>query len=158
MKSVPGIKNAKLRNFGMTLGTRDSRKIIGEYNLTKDDIMNQSRFYDSIGIFPEFIDGYNVLTLPTTGRYFQIPFRSLIPLKIDNLLVAGRCIGGDNISHATMRNIMACCVTGQGAGVIAGISIKNNTIVRNTNIKDIQNELLSQGVSVFHPLSMKSKL
>ena len=95
--------------------------------------MNQGRFHDS-GIFPEFIDGYNVLTLPTTGRYFQIPARSLIPLKIDNLLVAGRCIGGDNISHAAMRNMMACCVTGQG-GVIAGISIKEKDIVRNTNIK-----------------------
>lgn len=150
-KELPGFENAKLRNFGMTLGTRDSRKIIGEYNLCKKDVMEQGRFYDSIGIFPEFIDGYNVLTLPTTGRFFQIPFRSLIPKKIDNLLIAGRCIGGDNISHAAMRNMMACCVTGQGAGVAAAISIKNNTIVRNTSFEAIQKELLKQGVSVFNP-------
>ena len=56
----------------MTLGTRDSRKIIGRYNLTGEDVKNQARFEDSIGIFPEFIDGYNILILPTTGRYFQV--------------------------------------------------------------------------------------
>ena len=61
----------------MTLGTRDSRKIIGRYNLTGEDVKNQARFEDSIGIFPEFIDGYNILILPTTGRYFQVKFSNL---------------------------------------------------------------------------------
>merc|ERR1711997_1266443 len=69
-KMIPGFQNAKLRNFGMKIGTRDSRKIIGRYNLTSKDVRNQAKFEDSIGIFPEFIDGYNILILPTTGRYF----------------------------------------------------------------------------------------
>ena len=69
-KLVPGFEKAKLRNFGMTLGIRDTRKIIGQYNLTKEDVCNQAEFKDSIGIFPEFIDGYNVLILPITGNYF----------------------------------------------------------------------------------------
>jgi hypothetical protein len=73
-KYAPAFENAKLRNFGMALGTRDSRKIIGKYNLTEHDVRNQARFEDSIGIFPEFIDGFGVLVLPTTGRYFQVPF------------------------------------------------------------------------------------
>ena len=115
-ETVPGFEKARLRNFGMTLGTRDSRKIIAEYNLTKEDVLNQGRFSDTIGIFPEFLDGYNILTLPTNGRYFQVPLRCLIPIKIDNLLVAGRCVSGDNYSHAAMRNMMACTVT-DGAGV-----------------------------------------
>ena len=75
------------------------------------------------GIFPEFVDGYQVLTLPTTGRYFQVPLRACIPTKVDNLLVAGRCCGGDNVSHAAMRNMMACTVSGQGAGVAAAVSV-----------------------------------
>ena len=145
---VPGFEKAKLRNYGMTLGIRDSRKIICEYNLTKNDVMNQGRYNDAIGIFPEFIDGYNVLMLPTTGRYFQIPLRSVIPLKIDNLLVAGRCIGGDKISHAAMRNMMACTVTGQGAGVAAAVSLIKNTIVRDVNCIDVQRELLKQNVKL----------
>ena len=90
---VPGFEKSKLRNFGMTLGTRDYRKIVGEYNLTKEYVLNQARFPDSIGIFPEFIDGYNILRIPTTGRYFQVPFRCLVPLKIENLLVAEMCFG-----------------------------------------------------------------
>ena len=150
---VPGFENCKLRNFGMTLGTRDSRKIIGEYNLTEKDVTNQARFNDKIGIFPEFIDGYNILTLPTTGRYFDVPFRCLVPLKIDNLLVAGRCVAGDKISHAAMRNMMACTVTGQGAGVAAAISIINNKIVRNVNINLVQKELIRQGVTLWPKLS-----
>ena len=68
---VPGFAKARLRNFGMTIGTRDSRKIIGRHNLTAEEVKNQAEFPDSIGTFPEFIDGYNILILPTTGRYFQ---------------------------------------------------------------------------------------
>ena len=113
---VPGFEKARLRNFGMTIGTRDSRKIIGRYNLNSDDVRYEARFDDSIGIFPEFIDGYNILILPTTGRYFHVPYGCLVPPKVDNLLVAGRCVAGDKTSHAAMRNMMACTVTGQGAG------------------------------------------
>jgi hypothetical protein len=85
---VPGFEEANLRNFAMTLGTRDSRKIIGKYALTEHDVRNQARFDDSIGIFPEFLDGYGVLVLPTTGRYFQVPYGILLPENVENLLVA----------------------------------------------------------------------
>src|ERR1700690_2887713 len=68
---MPGCEDAKLRNFGMTLGVRDTRKLDALYNLTGADVREQGRFEDSIGIFPEFIDGYGILILPTTGRYFQ---------------------------------------------------------------------------------------
>ena len=104
---VPGFENAKLRNFGMTLGCRDSRKIIGRYSLTENDVKNEARFKDSIGILPEFLDGYNVLILPTTGRYFQLPYGCLVPQSVDNLLEADRCVAGDKISHSAMRNMMA---------------------------------------------------
>ena len=80
---MPGCENAKLRNFGMTLGVRDTRKIDALYNLTDADVREQARFDDSIGIFPEFIDGYGVLVLPTTGRYFQVPYRALVPQGVE---------------------------------------------------------------------------
>lgn len=146
--TTPGFENAKLRTFGMTLGIRDTRKIIGRYNLTKYDVTNQSRFKDSIGIFPEFIDGYSVLTLPTSGRYFQVPYGCLIPEKIDNLLVGGRCVAGDKISHAAMRNMMACTVSGQGAGVAAAISFKTNMTTQNVDIIKVQEELIKQKVRI----------
>ena len=146
---VPGFERAKLRNFGMTLGTRDSRKIVGRYNLTGHDVRNQARFEDSIGIFPEFQDGYGVLILPTTGRYFQVPYGSTVPAKVQNLLVAGRCIAGDAMSHASTRNMMCCTVTGQGAGVAAAVSIQDRVSSSAVDIRRVQRALKRQGVRVF---------
>jgi hypothetical protein len=147
---APGFEGADLRNFGMTLGIRDTRKIVGRYNLTEQDVRQQARFEDSIGIFPEFIDGYGVLILPTTGRYFQIPYRALLPQplpwQVDNLLVAGRAIAGDKISHASVRNMMCCTVTGQGAGVAAAMSVKHNVTTCKIDVCLIQAELQRQGV------------
>ena len=145
---VPGFERAKLRNFGMTLGCRDSRKIIGRYSLTEYDVKNEARFKDAIGIFPEFLDGYNVLILPTTGRYFQVPYGCLVPQSVENLLVAGRCVAGDKISHCAMRNMMACTVTGQGAGVAAAVSLQSETSTGNVDIRAVQMELERQGVRI----------
>jgi ribulose 1,5-bisphosphate synthetase/thiazole synthase len=142
---MPGCEDAKLRNFGMTLGIRDTRKIDALYNLTGNDVREQARFDDAIGIFPEFIDGYGVLILPTTGRYWHVPYRALVPKGVGNLLVAGRCIGGDKISHASARNMMCCAVAGQGAGVAAAVSFKRGEAFDRLNIDAVQKELARQG-------------
>ena len=147
-KFMPGCAGAKLRNFGMTLGIRDTRKIDAVYNLTGDDVRNQARFDDAIGIFPEFIDGYGVLILPTTGRYWHVPYRAMLPKKIGNLLVAGRSIGGDKISHASARNMMCCAVGGQGAGVAAAVSIQRNESFDRLDIGAVQQELVRQGARI----------
>ena len=142
----PGCENARLRNFGMTLGIRDTRKIDAAYNMTSEDVRNQARFEDSVGIFPEFIDGYGILILPTTGRYFHLPYRTLLVKGVENLLVAGRATGGDRDSHAATRNMMCCTVTGQGAGVAAAISVKHEQSFSDLNIELLQLELRRQGV------------
>ena len=144
--SVPGFEKSKLRNFGMALGVRDTRKVVGKYELSSDDVRNQAKFEDSVGIFPEFIDGYNVLILPTTGRYFEVPYGCMVPLEVDNLLVAGRCVAGDMVSHAAMRNMMACTVTGQGAGVAAAISLQQDKSTAQVDMAGVQAELERQGV------------
>lgn len=146
---TPGAEQAKLRNFGMTIGIRDTRKIDAVYNLTAYDVREQGRFTDSVGIFPEFIDGYGILILPTTGRYFQVPYWSMVPKKIKNLLVTGRSIGGDRDSHAAVRNMMCCTVAGQGAGVAAAVSVKSGRSLVDIAIADVQAELKRQDVRVF---------
>lgn len=145
---TPGCENAKLRNFGMTIGIRDTRKIDAEYNMVASDVREQGRFDDSIGIFPEFIDGYGILILPTTGRYFHVPYRAMLPKKIGNLLVTGRNIGGDRDSHCSVRNMMCCTVSGQGAGVAAALSLKTDTTVQDVSIAAVQKELVRQGVRI----------
>ena len=144
---TPGCENAKLRNYGMTIGIRDTRKLVARYDLTANDVREQGRFDDSVGIFPEFIDGYGILILPTTGRYFQVPYRSMVPSTgVDNLLVTGRSIGGDQTSHAAVRNMMCCTVSGQGAGVAAAIAVKSGRTVADVDIAAVQAELGRQEV------------
>jgi hypothetical protein len=145
---MPGCEDAKLRNFGMTLGVRDTRKIDAAYNLTAADVKGEGRFDDAIGIFPEFIDGYGVLILPTTGRYFHVPYRSLVPKGVGNLLVAGRSIGGDKLSHAAVRNMMCCAVSGQGAGTAAAISLKTGRAPAEVEVAAVQAELKRQGARI----------
>jgi ribulose 1,5-bisphosphate synthetase/thiazole synthase len=145
---MPGCEEAKLRNFGMTLGVRDTRKIDALYNLTDADVRQQGRFNDAVGIFPEFVDGYGILLLPTTGRYFHVPYRSLVPKGVDGLIVAGRCIGGDKVSHAAVRNMMCCAVSGQGAGVAAAISLRTQESFERLDIAEVQKELRRQGARI----------
>ena len=145
---TPGCEGIRLRNFGMTIGIRDTRKVDCAYNMTERDVRDQARFEDSIGIYPEFIDGYGILILPTTGRYFHLPFRNLVPKGVVNLLVAGRSTGGDRISHAATRNMSCCAVTGQGAGIAAAMSLHSNRDVADIDIATVQRELDRQGVRI----------
>lgn len=143
---APGCESVRLRNFGMTLGVRDTRKIDAVYNMTEADVRHQARFEDSIGIYPEFIDGYGILILPTTGRYMHIPYRSLLPKKIKGLLVAGRATGGDRIAHAATRNMACCAVAGQGAGIAAAQAVKSKAELDSVDLMAIHKELDRQGV------------
>lgn len=145
---TPGCAGARLRNFGMTIGIRDTRKIDAIYNMTESDVRNQGRFEDTIGIYPEFIDGYGVLILPTTGRYMQVPYASMLPKRVKNLLVAGRAIGGDRIAHAATRNMACCAVAGQGAGVAAALSVRHGWDFDRADMPAIQTELERQGVRI----------
>jgi hypothetical protein len=143
---TPGCDQARLRNFGMTIGIRDTRKIDAAYNLTGDDVRGEARFDDSIGIYPEFIDGYGVLVLPTTGRYYHVPFRTMVPRGVRNLLVPGRSSGGDRIAHASTRNMSCCAVQGQGAGIAAAVSLHAGRDLADADIAEVQRELARQGV------------
>ncbi|KAJ02318.1 FAD-dependent oxidoreductase [Sulfitobacter mediterraneus] len=146
---TPGCDAARLRNFGMSIGIRDTRKLDAHYNMTESDVRHQGRFEDSIGIYPEFVDGYGVLIIPTTGRYMQVPYRSMLPKGIKGLLVTGRAIGGDKIAHAATRNMACCAVAGQGAGVAAAQSIATGAELDQLDIQAVQTTLTKQGVRVF---------
>ena len=143
---TPGCEDARLRNFGMSIGIRDTRKLDAVYNMTETDVRQEARFDDTIGIYPEFIDGYGVLIIPTTGRYMHIPYRCMLPKNVNNLIIAGRAIGGDKIAHAATRNMACCAVTGQGAGIAAALSLKSNSELDRIDISQVQGELDRQGV------------
>ncbi len=147
-KYTPGFQNSRLRSLNSSVGVRESRKIIGEYILTEYDVKNEARFEDTIGIFPEFLDAYGVVIMPTTGRYLQIPYRMILPGKIENLLLAGRSVSADKIAFAATRQMMCCAVTGQGAGIAAAVSVKDDVACRRVDISKVQKKLEKQDVRI----------
>ena len=89
------------------------------------------------------------MILPTTGRYFHVPYRlSLVPRKVGNLLVARRCIGGDRGSHAAVRNMMCGAESGQGAGTAAAVSLKMGQPFERLAVGAEQKELTRQGARI----------
>src|SRR5262249_43833998 len=96
--------------------------------------------------YPEFIDGYGVLILPTTGRYLHIPYRALLPRGVRNLLVAGRAVGGDRIAHAAPRNMARRAGTRPAAGIRAAPSLRTRRPFHELDVGLVQAELDRQGV------------
>jgi hypothetical protein len=126
------------------LGYRESRLIKGEYQITEQDILLGSHFNDSIGLNNMPLDmhlqkggwEYKVVTQP-----HQIPYRCIVAQKVQNLLVAGRCISCTHIAQSSLKKVTACFVTGQAAGTAAAICARGNTIPRNISIQDLQETL-----------------
>jgi hypothetical protein len=135
-----------------TIGTRESRRITGEYVLTKEDVLGMKNFEDSIGYGSFFIDIHNCSGIgmdkktvkPDPGLKYQIPYRILVPEKIDNLLVAGRCVSCTHEALGSLRVMPQCGVMGQAAGVASVISLRDNVASRKVSIEKLQTELKRQ--------------
>jgi hypothetical protein len=147
-KYQPGFENCRLRTTAMSVGLRETRRITGDYLLSKDDIMNQARFDDSIGIFPVFYDGLGTIVLPDTGAYLQVPYRILLPQNVENLLVAGRCVSSQRDAIPTTRQMMCCSLTGQAAGTAAALSVRDSRSPREVGIDKLQKAIRDQGVRI----------
>jgi len=152
-KYVPGFENSYLIVTGNTmLGVRETRRIIGEYVLKDEDVINGANFYDAIAkcYFPSDRhnpNGSSMLIIPVR-KPVDIPYRCLIPLHIENLLVAGRCISATKLALGSIRVIASCMAMGQAAGTAAALSIHKNKIVRNIDIGILRGVLKKQGAII----------
>ncbi|MEM2454919.1 MAG: FAD-dependent oxidoreductase [Candidatus Bathyarchaeia archaeon] len=131
-KNIPGFESAILIDTSPQIGTRESRRVEGEYILTKQDILEGKRFYDVVARNP----------------FFDIPYRCLVPKKIENLLVAGRCISSTHEAQAGIRMICPCFATGEGAGAAAAEAVEGNIPPRKINVRKLQERLIRQGVVI----------
>ena len=115
------------------LGVRESRRIVGEYVLTEDDVVSGRRFYDGIA---EVTFGVDIHTKQNNGQIvkrvqpYDVPFRCLIPRGFEGILTAGRCISGDQTAMASYRVTGNCCQMGEAAGKYAAVAVKNNISLR----------------------------
>jgi len=155
-KYVPGFKDAFLQETATQIGVRESRRIIGEYVLTGEDVIHATKFPDviargSFGIDIHCADytgcGISGLDLED-GLSYDIPYRSLVPKVIDNLLMGGRCISVTHIALGSARIQPVAAATGQAAGVAAAVSLQEGVPPRALPYRLLRAELLRQRVNL----------
>jgi hypothetical protein len=151
---VPGFEQAYMVQSGVSAGVRETRRVLGEYVLTADDVLTARKFDDVIarGTYPIDIHdptgpGTVLRTVPP-GEAYDIPLRCLLPRDVDCLLTAGRCISGTHEAHSSYRVTPTAMATGQGAGVCAALAAARRQPPRRVPAADVQRELLRQGADL----------
>lgn len=127
--NIPGFEDAFLMDIAPQTGVRETRRIIGEYTLTREDETIGRNFDDNIA-----------------GGLFGIPYRCIVPKVVDGLLVAGRCMSATHEAQGAVRNIPSCLVTGQAAGTAAALAAKHGVTPRELDIHILREALKKQGV------------
>ncbi|MBE5732672.1 MAG: FAD-dependent oxidoreductase [Clostridiales bacterium] len=151
-ENTESMKNAFLLSTAPQIGVRESRMIEGEYVLNVNDCLSFRKFEDSIAVSNYDIDIHNPEGSGTShyffpdGEYFTIPYRSLIPKGVDNLLVAGRCISSDHEAQASYRIMPIVANIGESAGVAIALASKNKTTTKNIDVKQLQKILQSRNM------------
>jgi FAD dependent oxidoreductase len=143
---IPGYAASDLVAFSTQLGVRESRRIFGEYRLTREDVLSARQFEDQIGLCGAPIEDHQAghgtrwQYLPD-GSCVGIPFRCLLPLQLDNLLVCGRCFSASHDAHAAVRSMAQCMAMGQAAGTAAAFCALGHLGSRELNVAGLQQRL-----------------
>ena len=151
---VPGFENSYVVQSGVHAGVRETRRIVGEFQLTAEDILNARKFNDVIARSTYPVDIHNpegtgtVLKRLPPGESYDIPLRCLLPQGVENLLVAGRCISGTHEAHSSYRIMPVSMATGQAAGVCAALAAKAGMAPRLIPYQEVRAELLRQGADL----------
>jgi hypothetical protein len=154
-KYVPGYENAYVLQIADNIGVRETRRVVGEYTLTGEDVLEARTFEDSIGYCGATVDVHNIdgsevtrMSAIRAGKLYQIPYRILVPEQLDGLLVAGRCVSADRVACGSIRQQAGCIVTGQAAGVAAALAGERKVEARHLPIGAIQQVLKAQGAQI----------
>jgi hypothetical protein len=153
-RRVPGFEESYVVQSGMTVGVRETRRVLGDYILTADDVLGGRSFEDAVarGAYPIDIhdpDGKGTIVrrLPLGGAY-DIPLRALTPRGLERLLVSGRCISGTHEAHSSYRVTPIAMATGHAAGICAALAAARRCTTRDVDHRDVQRELLRQHASL----------
>lgn len=151
---IPGFEHARLAATATQVGVRETRRIIGEYRLCAEDLLEARRFPDAVARSSYPIDihnpkgeGTSTVRLPP-GLTYEIPYRCLVPLSIDGLLVAGRCISVTHEALASTRLTPTIVTLGQGAGTAAAMAVRGGLPPRNVDTEALRASLVAQGVDL----------
>ena len=153
-RDVPGFENAEILMSGPQIGIRESRRVIGDYVLTEDDVLVARKFADVIARGSYSIDIHSptgagtVIKRLRPGESYDIPYRCLVPLGIENLLIAGRPISATHEAHSSLRIMPICIAIGQAAGTSAALCVKSGSSPRDADVSVLQQALRSQGANL----------
>jgi hypothetical protein len=153
---IPGYAEADLVAFGTQIGIRETRRLHGEYRLTREDVLSARQFPDQIGLCGAPIEDHHSGSDTTwhylpDGQCVGIPFRTLIPQKLENLLVAGRCFSATHDAHASVRSMAQCMAMGQAAGAAAALCSNSKRAPRELDFRDLEQSLLKSGAILSAP-------
>jgi len=155
---VPGYEDASLYGFSTFLGIRESRRVYGDYRVTREDVLGAAQFEDQIALCGAPIEdhhagtGTNWAYIPG-GQTVGIPMRALLVKDSLNTLVVGRCFSATHDAHASIRSMAQCMAMGVAAGVNAALATKEATDLRKVNFDHIRQGLLDLGSIVEMPNS-----
>jgi hypothetical protein len=151
-KYIPGCENAMIAGVAPQIGIRESRRIIGEHVLCLEDLQTGREFPDAIALYNYPVDIHSATDAAggiqehiSIAPIYQVPYRSLIPLGVEQLLVAGRCLSATHEAAAAVRVMPACFAMGQAAGTAAALSVKAGAPPRHLDVTLLQQRLLEQG-------------
>ncbi|GGM44365.1 FAD-dependent oxidoreductase [Dactylosporangium sucinum] len=154
---VPGFGGSYVIQSGVQVGVRETRRVLGDYQLTGEDVLSARSFPDVVarGAYPVDIHNPNgpgtILRRLPRGTSYDIPLRTLFPRGVDGLLVAGRCISGDHVAHSSYRIMPISMATGQAAGVCAALAARVGKPPREIPAEQVQRVLRAQGASLPDP-------
>ena len=147
---VPGYKDSSLYGFSTLIGVRETRRVYGDYRVTKSDVLEAKQFDDQVALCGAPIedhhsgDGTNWIYLPD-GSAVGIPLRSLIVKDSVNTMVIGRCFSASHDAHASIRSMAQCMAMGVAAGVAGSIALANKKEIREVNFSDIRSKIIETG-------------
>jgi hypothetical protein len=159
-KHMKDFRDCYLIDTALYVGVRETRRIMGEYVLTKDDVLGSRRFHDEVALNNYNIDihipgsEYGAVPdrelFPEAGKSYGIPYRCLLPKKAERVILSGRCISSTHEAQASIRIMPCCMATGQAAGTAAALSVKGKCLPRVLDAERLREELQEQGAYLEH--------
>src|SRR6185436_287715 len=152
---TPGFERAYIAEIAPQIGIRETRRVRGAYELSEADVLGCAPFADSIGVngwpLEKHIAGDVSFVFPDGDKGFnQLPYRMLIPLKVENLLVAGRCASMSHGAQSAARVSGSCFAMGQAAGTAAGLVLRKGISLKETPVETLQETLRADGAFLAH--------
>lgn len=155
-KHIPGYENCRIISSGTTTGVRETRRVIGDYIITAEEMAAGCRFDDVIVHRAEFIvDIHNPEGSGQAEEHIQycdpydLPYRCFTPKGVENLYTAGRCISGTHRAHASYRVMSICMAMGEAVGVAAAMCSEKGCTPRALDVKELQNRLTNKGIELY---------